>query len=397
MTTSPAAAASDKPDRPRHSYRRYVVWGVVIVVVAIGLWWLLAWLFKPKPTPPPPPVPVVTAIAQSADVPVYLTGLGAVQAYNTVTVHTQINGILQKVAFVEGQDVKAGQLLAQIDPRPLQAQLEEAVAAKARDQALLVNARHDLQRYETLASQDSIAIQQRDTQVALVAQDAATVQNDQALIDFAKVQLVYTSIVSPINGRTGVRMVDAGNLVQTTDVNGIVVVTQIEPISVLFTLPEDDFEVVNGQMAKGQLTVTASSRGDSKVLGEGTVLLINNQIDPTTGMVQLKATFPNLDHTLWPGQFVDAKLLVQTRKAVVTIPTAGLQRGPQGLYAYVVVKPGNKAEMKTIKVSTENVGSPTTMVESGISAGDQVVVDGQLRLHKDATIKVVPPAPPPSQ
>ncbi|HTA65811.1 MAG TPA: efflux RND transporter periplasmic adaptor subunit [Xanthomonadaceae bacterium] len=386
--TATAPATHGKPVR---RFGRYVLWAVLVCAVGIGLWLLLKVLFKPKPTPPPPPIPVVTAVAQSSDVPIYLTGLGAVQAYNTVTIHTRVDGTLLKVAFIEGQDVKAGELLAKIDPQPFQAQLEQVAAAKARDEALLVNARHDLQRYQTLVQEDSSPVQQRDTQVALVAQDAATVQNDQAQIDYAKVQLAYTSITSPIDGRTGVRLVDVGNIVHAADTNGLVVVTQIEPISVLFTLPEDDFEAVNQQMAKGQLTVTASSRGDSKVLGTGTVLLINNQIDPTTGTVQLKATFPNTDHALWPGQFVDAKLLVQTRQHVVTMPTAAVQRGPKGLYAYVVAA-GDKAQMRTIKISTDNTGSPTTMVESGIAAGDRVVVDGQLKLKSDSRVKVVPAA-----
>jgi multidrug efflux system membrane fusion protein len=378
--TASATANPDKHDQPQRHVGRYVVWGVVIVLIVLGLWWLLHVLFKPKPTPPPPPVPVVTAVAQTRSVPVYLTGLGQAQAYNTVTVHTQINGILQKVAFVEGQHVKAGQLLAQIDPRPLQAQLEQAVATEAKDKAALVEARLDLQRYQTLVSEDSIARQQRDTQAALVLQDAAAVQNDQALIDYAKVQLSYTSIRSPIAGITGVRMVDAGNLVQTADVNGIVVVTH-------------NFDVVNEQMAKGTLTVSASSRDDSKMLGEGTVLLINNQIDPTTGMVKLKATFPNQSHALWPGQFVDAQLLVRNRQDVVTVPAATVQRGPTGTYAYVV-KGGNTVEMRTIKVSTDNGGGPTAIIESGIKGGEQVVVDGQLKLHPKSKIKVVPATAP---
>jgi multidrug efflux system membrane fusion protein len=373
---------------PHRSGRRrwWLLGGIVLCLAGIGLWLGLRIILKPPPPAPPPPIPVVAAVAQAGDVPVYLTGLGTVKAYNTVTIHVRVNGTLDKVVFVEGQDVKAGDLLAQIDPRPYQAQFDQVVAAKAHDEALLADARLDLLRYQKLASQDSIAMQQRDTQLALVAQDAATVKNDQAQIDFAAVQLLYTTITSPISGRTGVRMIDAGNIVQTTDTTGLVVVTQIEPISVLFTLPEDDFEVVNKQMTAGPLTVFASSRADNKVLGQGTLLLINNQIDQTTGTIQLKATFPNQDHALWPGQFVDVRLLVETRHNAITVPSAAVQLGPQGVYAYVI-QAGDKVQMVPIKVSPANAGGPEALIESGLSAGDQVVIDGQLKLRPGVIVK----------
>jgi multidrug efflux system membrane fusion protein len=389
-----AISAVGAPRRPLNRVRRFLLGGLLACLAGLGLWLLLKDLLKPAPVPAVPPIPVITVAALAGDVPVYLSGLGTVQAYNTVTVHVRVNGTLNKVVFIEGQDVKEGDLLAQIDPRPYQAQLDQVVAAKARDQALLANAKVDLQRYEKLAAQNSIAAQQRDTQMALVSQDEATVKNDQAQIDYAAVQLGYTAITSPIAGRTGVRMIDAGNVVQTTDATGLVVVTQIEPISLLFTLPEDDFGEVSRQMTAGTLTVAASSRADKKVLGHGTVLLINNEINQTTGTIELKATFPNQDHALWPGQFIDAQLLVETLHNAVTVPSAAVQRGPQGVYAYVV-KADNTVQMAPIKVSSANQGGPTVLIKSGLSAGDQVVVDGQLKLRPGVTVKATQAAPAP--
>ena len=382
------------PHRPRRHPWRLLLGGVLAVVVGIGLLLLLKDLLRPAATAAVLPIPVLAAVAQTGDAPVYLTGLGTVQAYNTVTVHVRVDGILDKVVFVEGQDVKAGDLLAQIDPTPFQAQLDAVVATKARDEALLANAKLDLQRYLALAAESFSTLQQRDTQLALVAQDAAAVKNDQAQIDYAAIQLRYTAIASPIAGRTGVRMIDAGNIVHAADTTGLVVVTQIKPISVLFTLPEDNFGMVNRHLTAGPLTVIASGRADNKVLGQGTVLLINNQIDQATGTILLKATFPNQDQALWPGQFVDAQLLVETRHGAVTVPAGAVQRGPQGVFAYVV-KNDNTVEMRPIKVSTANAGGPMALIDSGVSAGEQVVTDGQLRLRPGVSVKVTTPLAPP--
>jgi RND family efflux transporter MFP subunit len=361
-------------------------------VLALGAWALMrAWLEPPAPPKPPPSIPVLAAVAQSGDGPIYLDGIGTVQGYNTVTVRAQVDGTLSKVAFVEGQDVKAGDVLALIDPRPLRAQLEQAVAARARDAAQLANAKIDLQRYTTLVAQDSIAVQQLDTQRALVEQNAATVQHDQAQIDYARVQLSYTTIVSPISGRTGVRRIDAGNLVHPSDPAGIVTVTQIEPISVLFTLPGDAVGPVLRRMKEGQLSVSATLRNDSKPAARGLLLLVNNQIDATTGTVQLKATFDNKDHALWPGQFVDVRVLLDTRRHAVTIPPGAVQRGPRGEFVFVV-QPDGTVQMRSVRMSTSNHGSGVALIDAGIAAGERVVTDGQLKLRSGARVRVLQPA-----
>ncbi|HWK44154.1 MAG TPA: efflux RND transporter periplasmic adaptor subunit [Stellaceae bacterium] len=343
----------------------------------------------------PPPVPVVAGVAQASDVPIYLRGIGVVQAYNTVTVKPRVDGQLQKVAFTEGQHVKIGDVLAQIDPRPLQAQLAQVTASKARDEALLANAKLDLDRYSSLANREYASKQSVDTQRALVNQYDATVKNDQAQIDYAQVQLGYTTITSPIDGVTGIRAVDEGNIVHATDTTGLVVLAQLQPISVIFTLPEDNVTTIKRQLAAGRtLTVSALSSDNKESLGEGTLSLIDNQIDQTTGTIRIKATFPNKSEILWPGEFVNARLLLQTRPQAVTVPDAVVQRGPQGTFAYVI-KPDQTVEMRPITVGQIDGG--VALIESGIAANEQVVVDGQYKLRNGIKVAATTPSPQPAK
>jgi len=329
------------------------------------------------------PVPVVADAARSQDVPIYLAGIGTVQAFNTVTIRTRVDGQVDKIAFTEGQDVKAGDLLAQIDPRPLQAQLEQAQAQKASHEAQLADAKLDLQRFSNLEKRGAATGQSVDTQRALVAQLEANIQADQAAIDAATVQLGYTTIAAPISGRTGVRLVDQGNIVHATDQTGLVVLTQIEPISLVFSLPEDALPDVAHAMSKDSLKVLAFSRDDKTQLGNGTLALIDNQIDQTTGTIRLKATFPNKDHALWPGQFVNARLYLSVRHDGITVPAAVVQRGPQGTYAYVI-GPDSTVEMRPIAVAQLRDG--VALIDAGLRAGERVVVDGQYKLRPGARV-----------
>ena len=325
-----------------------------------------------------PAIPVVADAVRLQDVPIYVTGIGTVQAFNTVTIRSRVDGQIDKIAFTEGQDVKAGDLLAQIDPRPLQAQLEQAQAQKASHEAQLGDAKVELQRFTNLAARGAGTQQSADTQKALVAQLEANIQADQAAIDNAKVQLDYTTITAPISGRTGLRLVDEGNIVHATDQTGIVVLTQIEPISLVFSLPEDGLADVTRAMAKGSLKVRAFSRDDKTELGDGTLALIDNEIDQTTGTIRLKATFPNEDHALWPGQFVNARLYLSLRHDGITVPATVVQRGAQGTYAYVI-RPDSSVEMRPIDVAQLRDG--IALIDSGLSVGERVVVDGQYKLR----------------
>ena len=331
------------------------------------------------------PAPVLVARASVADVPIYLDAVGNTRALNTVTVRPQVGGQIVKVAFKEGQDVQKGFVLAEIDPRTYQAQYDQAIAKKAQDEATLANARLDLERYTRLAAMNSGSKQQADTQKALVAQLEAQVQGDQAAIDNARTMLSYTKIMSPIDGRTGLRMVDEGNLVQANDTNGIVVITQIRPISVLFNLPQQQFQQVNTAFAKGPLRVDALAGDNKTTIDQGTLQVIDNQMDQTTGTIRMKAEFPNANLQLWPGQFINIRVLVDTLKGVVVVPTAAVQRGPQGPFVYVV-EAENKVAVRPITVAQQD--DTRAVISDGVKAQDQVVTTGFTRLSNGTRVAV---------
>ncbi len=342
------------------------------------------------------PVPAITALAIEEDVPVALSGIGTVSPLFSVTVRVRVDGQLDAVAFKEGQDVKSGDLLAQIDSRPYQAQLDLAIAQKARDEAQLKNALLDLDRYELLWRQDSVARQIYETQKATVDQIKATVSADQAQIDSAKVQVAYTTIRAPISGRTGARLVDPGNIVHAADATGIVVINQIDPIATVFTLPEDKFQAVNQALRsnKKALPVTAYARENATVIGQGNLSLVNNQIDTSTGTFQLKAVFPNPSHTLWPGQYVNARLVLGTRQRAITVPAPVVQRGPQGEFAFVV----NADDTVSVqKIAVAQVQDGKAIITEGIAAGTRVVVEGQYRLRPGVKVTEVQPAGKPAK
>jgi multidrug efflux system membrane fusion protein len=336
-------------------------------------------------------VPVVADRVEQKDVPIYLDGLGTVQAFNTVTIHTRVDGALEKVLFTEGQDVKTGDLLAVIDPRPYQAALDQAIGKKAQDEAQLASAKVTLARNTDLLNKKVLDQQDFDISKYQVDQFQAAVQADQAAIEAAKTQFDYTQVKSPIDGRTGVRLVDAGNIVHAADLNGIVVITQMHPISVVFTLPEQNLpEILNQGGANGGLHVSALDRGNTTALDEGTLTVVDNQIDQTTGTMKLKATFPNPDLKLWPGKFVNARLILTTRKGAIVIPSSVVQRGPQGTYAYVI-KPDKTVEMRPIKVMQTEAN--VALIDSGLKAGEQVVVDGQYKLQPGSHVELTTPQP----
>jgi multidrug efflux system membrane fusion protein len=386
------------PDKPAadHRGRRHLLAGLAVILVASGGY--LGWQhFAPSPrdaampVPPPLPVPVIATTVRQSDFPIVLTGIGTVTALNTATVRSQVTWLLLDVPFKEGQFVKKGDLLAQIDPRTFQAQLDQAQAALARDQAHLQNAQINLGRYVPLAKQGFAPEQQVATQQAMVAQQQATVQNDQAAVEYAKTELDYTKLVAPFDGVTGIRLLDVGNIIQPTNTTGLVVVTQLQPISVIFTLPMADIPAVQDALAKGPLETIAFSQDGKTQLDTGQLLLVDNQADPTSGTVRLKAIFPNQQRRLWPLTFVNVRLVTSVEHNGLTVPLDAIQQGPQGQFVFVVGQ-DHKVAMRPVSVRETLTGE--ALVDKGLSAGESVVVRGQYRLSQGTVVALADPNNP---
>ena len=375
---------------------------VLIIGLSAGAWFVVDQLGRDKAraaaSATTPAVPVVTGLAETKDMPVIVRGIGTVQAYKTVAVKSRVDGQIVKIAFEEGQEVKVGDLLFQIDPRAFQAAYDQAVAAKKRDEARLAGAKLDLERYSKLIAPGYQSQQSYDQQKATVEALAATLALDQAAIDSAQVNLSYTEIRAPIDGRTGQRLVDLGNIVQASQAAPLVNITQTKPIYVNFTVPQDVTDNVRRHQAATPLAVVAYASDDKTELSHGTLTLIDNQIDTTTGTLRLKGTFENRDERLWPGEFVNVRLIVEVHKGAVTVPQRAIMQGPAGYYAYVV-QPGNTVQRRPVEVDAMQDG--LAVIAKGIAAGDQVVVDGQYRLSNGAKVRIdtapatsAPPSPP---
>lgn len=341
-----------------------------------------------------PPVPVTAGVAEARDMPVYVRGIGTVQAYRTVTIKSRVDGQIVAVDFTEGQEVKAGDLLFRIDPRPFQAALAQATANKEKDEAQLASAQADLQRYAQLVGSGFQTRQSYENQQGLVAQLQAAVKADQAQIETAQLNLGYTEIRAPIDGRTGARLVDEGNLVRASDNTSLVTITQLRPIYVSFTVPQSELDRIRRNQANGPLEVLADSQGGQEQRAAGRLTLIDNQVDQATGTIRLKATFDNRDEALWPGEFVNARLVVAVDKDAVTVPAQTVLRGPNGPYLYVI-KPDLTVEMRPVAVSEVEHG--VAEIASGLSAGERVVVDGQYRLAQGSRVQIQESAAPAAQ
>jgi membrane fusion protein, multidrug efflux system len=371
----------------------------VLLIAALVIAGVVAVYYMPQPQqtqaaskggrrggpPTTDPVPVLAIAARAADVPVYLDGVGTAKALNTVTVRSQVDGKITDISFTEGQDVPKGYVLAKIDPVTYQAAYDQTVAKKAQDQAQLANARLDLDRYTRLAATNAVNKQQLDTQKALVSQLEAQIQLDQAAIDNARAILSYTDIIAPIAGRTGIRQVDAGNLVRAADTTGIVILTQLRPISVFFSLPQQNLPDLTKGMAEGQLPVEALTPDGKSALDKGKVMVIDNQVDQTTGTVKLKAEFPNTNLQLWPGQFVNVRVLIDTLRNVVVVPTAAIQRGPNGTFVYVV-KDDSTVTVRPVKLTQQD--DVQAVVGTGLRADERVVTTGFARLTEGMQVTV---------
>ena len=373
---------------PRRSRLGTTLSFVVVAALAAGGGYY--WYTRPAPKPvvrQAPPVPVTVVEAASSNVPIYLDGLGTVSASNTVAIRSQITGALQSVNFKEGQEVHQGETLATIDPRPLQAALTQAVAKKAQDQAQLVSAQKDLARYSDLAKRDNATQQSVDQQQARVDQLKGMIDADQGAIESAQTQLSYATITAPFDGTVGFRQLDAGNIIHPTDAQPLTVVTQIKPAMVVFTLPQKNLGDVREAMLRGSVAVLAYDQDGVKELSSGELMLIDNQIDQATSTIRLKARFANADARLWPGEFVRIRAQIDAKQNAVTIPPSALQRGPNGLYAWVI-KPDNTADQRYVEATTPD--SKTVIVTKGLNAGEKVVVNGAYRVQAGTRVDAKP-------
>jgi membrane fusion protein, multidrug efflux system len=391
------AATSTRPVRERGK-SRWWIWLLVIAVAAGGYWYFRSRNASQAADPPAAgaqgkgrggaagnfAVPVVVASSVRGDLPVYFNGLGTVTAFNTVTVHSRVDGQIDKVAFTEGQFVHQGELLVEIDPRPFQVQLEQAQGQLAKDEAQRKDAEVNLERFKLLFNEGVIPKQQLDTQAAQVGQFDGAIKTDQGQIDNAKLQLTYSRVTAPISGRVGLRLVDVGNIVHATDAQGVVVITQLQPISVIFALPQDQLPAVNAKLnSRVPLTVDAFDRDDTAKIASGKLLTIDNQIDTTTGTYKLKSTFNNENNVLFPNQFVNVHLLVDVKKDLVIVPAPAIQRGPQGTYVYAVGE-GNTAKIKPVTIALTSGSS--IGLSNGLNPGEVVVVDGADKLQEGSKV-----------